>query len=159
MKRAIIGFATAMAVVGAVSPLPNAAATATDAGFVVDVTLSTKAAARLAELGESIELSAYWYGEATKAARRQADEVGQITLGDEKHQISGSGGRAVFSGASFDRRRLRLVTGGRALMNLNVYTARRRHPDNLLSCDLFDDDMALAAAKPIAIHCKLIEEH
>lgn len=129
------------------------------AGFTVVVTLSPRAADRLARLGESIELSAYWYGEATKAAKKRADEVGQIHLGDEKHVISGAGGTATFDGASFDAKKLSWVVGGKAMMNLNVYTARRKHPDNLLSCDLFDDDMALAVEKPVAIHCRLIEEH
>jgi hypothetical protein len=150
----VFGILVALAIGG-----PASAAGAGGAGFTVNVTLSPRAADRLARLGESIELSAYWYGEATKAAKKRADEMGQIYFGQEKRLLPGSGGTVVFDGASFDAKKLPWVVGGKAMMNLNVFTARKKHPDNLLTCDLFDDDMALAVAQPIAIHCKLIEEH
>ncbi|TBW37580.1 hypothetical protein EYW49_10745 [Siculibacillus lacustris] len=141
--------------------LPAAAkdATPVSAAFTVDVSLSPRALARLTQLREGIVVSALYYGEATRAARKKADEMGQIALGDEKALLPATGGRAAIRGANFDPRKVDWVVDRKAMVNINVFTARRSDPNNLLSCDLFDDALTLAVAGPIPISCKLIEEH
>jgi hypothetical protein len=69
-------------------------------GFSVDVSLSAPAAAKLNALKEKIVVSVLWYGEPTSAARKRADEMGQIDLGTEQVRLPASGGRAEITGRS-----------------------------------------------------------
>ena len=61
-------------------------------GFSVDVSLSSAAVAKLNALKERIVVSVWWSGESTRAARKCADEMGQIHLGAEQVRLPGSGG-------------------------------------------------------------------
>ena len=44
------------------------------------------------------------------------------------------------------------------MVNVNVYSARRSGPDNILDCDFFDDALTLAQQASLTLHCKLIGE-
>ena len=44
------------------------------------------------------------------------------------------------------------------MLNVNVYSARRTNPDNILSCDFFDGKLSSAVRKTPTLHCTLIEE-
>lgn len=127
--------------------------------FSVDVALSPKAAARLAALNEKIAVAAYWFGEPTRAARRHANEMGQISLGTEEIRIPGTGGRAQMTGQPAQAEHFGWVKDGAVQVNVNVFSARQSGPNNILACDLFEDAAALAHARPIPLLCKLIEEH
>lgn len=136
-----------------------AAAAENKMAFTVDVSLSPKAAARLAALNEKITVAAYWFGEPTKAARRHANEMGQISLGTEEIRIPGNGGRAQMTGQAAQAEHFVWVQDGAVQVNVNVYSARQSGPNNILACDLFEDSAALAHSRPIPLLCKLIEEH
>lgn len=127
-------------------------------GFSVQVSLSAAAATRLAQLREAITVSVVWYGEPTKAARKFADEMGQIDLGTETVGLPGTGGTAVVTGAAVKVAHVDRVKNRAVNVNVNVFSARRSAPDNLLSCDLFDDALTLTRPGPVAIHCRLIGE-
>lgn len=127
-------------------------------GFALDVSLSRAAATKLASTKEGIEIAAYWYGEPTKAAKKRADDMGNINLGQEKARLPGTGGRAEISGKGAKVKDVGLTQGGAVKVNLNVYSARLGNKDNILDCSFFDDDLKLARLKPIAVLCKLIGE-
>lgn len=127
--------------------------------YRVVVTLSPAAAREMATKREEIIVSASYYGEPTKTAKKEADEMGQIDLGGEDVRLGSAGGTAAMVGKGFRAARIVHVVGREAHLNLNVYSARRSGPDNLLDCDFFDDTVKLAESKPIAIHCKLIGEN
>ncbi|MER9250709.1 hypothetical protein NKI59_02675 [Mesorhizobium sp. M0598] len=76
-----------------------------DLGFDVNVTLSKKAAAKLAVEKEGIVVFASYYGDPKRSAAKHANEVGQIDLTpqDEEVEIAGTGGRARISGARSTR--------------------------------------------------------
>ena len=61
------------------------------------------------------------------------------------------GGAAVDTGAL-------AYIGGPVMLNMNVYSARRAGPDNVLECDLFDGLLTRASTAPIELRCGLIEE-
>lgn len=126
--------------------------------FSIAVTLSPAAAKRVGGLKEAITVSASYYGEPTKAAAKKADEIGQIDLGGEDQRLGSAGGTATFSGKGFKAERLGWVVRGEGQVNVNVFTARLVHPDNLLDCGLFEDSLAAAAGRTIPITCKLIGE-
>jgi hypothetical protein len=140
--------------------LPSVPASAVDGamGFSIDVSLSPQAAAKLAALKEQIVVSVLWYGEPTKAARKHADEMGQIDLGKEEARLPGSGGRAEITGRSVQLKQLDWVKDRAVQVNVNVFSARLSGPNNILNCDLFDDNVVVARSKSVQIACKLIEE-
>ncbi len=140
-----------------VATLPAAAQPAVQP-FTVEVQLSPKAAARLAALRESISLAAVYYGDPMPAARRFADSMGQIPLGNEDVTIPGQPGSVTFTGSMVPLAKLALIRNHDVKVNLNVFSARRSGPDNILNCDLFEDSVALATRRPVRIKCKLIAE-
>jgi hypothetical protein len=70
--------------------------------------------------------------------------------------IPGASGRAVITGKTVNTSRIRWVK--EFDVNINVFTARRSSPDNLIDCDFYQDAVAKVQAKPLAISCKLIGE-
>jgi hypothetical protein len=130
-----------------------------DMGFDVDVTLSKKAAAKLAAEKEGIVVFASYYGDPKRSAEKHANEIGQIDLTpqDEEVAIPGTGGRAHISGAKVDTKRLDWLAGP-AKVNVNVASARKSSSDNLLNCDFIDGALADVRKAPVTLHCYLIEE-
>jgi hypothetical protein len=131
-----------------------------DMGFDINVTLSKKAAAKLASQKEGIVAFASYYGDPKRSAEKHANEIGQISLTpqDEEVELPGSGGPAHISGAKVDTKRLDWLAGP-PKVNLNIASARKSSSDNLLSCDFIDGPLANVRKAPIALHCSLIEEH
>jgi hypothetical protein len=126
-------------------------------GFSVTVSLSPKAAARLAHPKETIMISADFYGDANAKGQRMQNDGGQIVLSpSQKDEIPGAG-VAKFHGPRYDKTRLAYVDDGLQVL-INVFSGRHSSPDNLLDCDFFQDKIAVAARTTIPIHCKLIGE-
>jgi hypothetical protein len=127
-------------------------------GFSVDVSLSAPAATKLDSLKEKIVVSVLWYGEPTKAAKKRADEMGQIDLGTEQVRLPGSGGRAEIKGRSVQLKHIEWVQNRAVRASVNIFSARLSGPDNYLDCGIFDNTVVVARAKPVQIACKLIGE-
>jgi hypothetical protein len=148
------------ACLGVMAPVAQAsAAPAWTVGpaFSVTVSLSPKAAARLAHPKETIMISADFYGDSNGKNRKLENDVGEIDLApSQKDEIPGAGA-AQFHGPRYDASKLAYVDANGLQVLINVFSGRHSSPDNLLDCDLFQDKIALAA-KGIAIHCKLIGE-
>jgi hypothetical protein len=126
--------------------------------FAVQVSLSPKAAARLARPKETIVISADFYGDANARGRRRENEIGQIVLSPtQKDEIAGAG-VARFHGPRYDKTLLGDVDANGLQVLINVFSGRHSSPDNLLDCDLFQDKVSIAAKATIPIHCKLIGE-
>jgi len=128
-------------------------------GFSVDVSLSSPAAAKLNALKEKIVVSVLWYGQPTSAARKRADEAGQIDLGTEQVRLPGSGGPAAITGRSVQVKHIDWVKNRAVRVNVNIFSARLSGPDNYLDCGVFEDTVVVARSKPVQMVCKLIGEH
>jgi hypothetical protein len=139
------------------APVPSAAPDG-GMGFSVDVSLSSAAAARLNALKEKIVVSVFWYGEPTKAARKRADERGQIDLGTEEVRLPASGGRGEITGKTVEIKHIDWVKGRAVRVNVNVFSARLSGPNNYLDCGAFEDAVAIARSKSVQMTCKLIGE-
>jgi hypothetical protein len=135
-------------------PIPT---TSEPFAFQVKVSLSEKAAATLQHLNEGIVISASYSGKPRPSARQHADQIGQIALGIQNVEIPGKPATVIVNGSSVKRGRLPWVHGP-VLLNVNVYSARRSGPDNILACDFFDGRLRSAFRQPVQIHCSLIEE-
>jgi len=125
--------------------------------FQVRVTLSDKAAATLKRLNEGIVISAAYSGDPRPAARKHADQIGRIALGIQNVEIPGRPAAVIVSGSHVKRGRVAWIRGP-VLLNVNVYSARRSGPDNILACDFFDGTLKSAARRIVPIHCSLIPE-
>ena len=124
----------------------------------VEVVLSPAAQADLLAKSEGVVLEAVYGGDPTAEASSQANEFGLIELGKTVHQLSPSGGEANLSDDALDRNRLSLVVGQPQVM-INVRSALKASPNNLLSCDLYWDSVQAASERPIRIPCKLLSEN
>ena len=125
--------------------------------FQVRVSLSEKAAATLQHRNEGIVISASYSGKPRSSAKQHADQVGQIALGNQNVEIPGKPATVIVNGSSVQRGRLSWVRGP-VLLNVNVSSARRSGPNNILACDRFDGRLRSAFRQPVQIHCSLIEE-
>ena len=152
MRRACLAAATLA--VAAAMPAAAAPPRTADLSFTVTLSFTPEALARLTRLREGMVIDASYYGDPLKRYAGRADEVGRIDLGNDRQVVEPARRRVLLSGAAIDRRRLGWLAGPVGV-NVNVYSARRRGPDNILDCNAFDD--TLAKARPtVAIHCGLL---
>ncbi len=126
--------------------------------FTVQITLSEKAATTLAKTSEAMVVSASYSGQPIPTAAKYADEIGQIDLGVENIEVPGKAATVRVTGSKVNRAHVLWVKGP-ILLNVNVYSARRSGPDNILACDFFDGTLQQAVRKPISLHCSLIAEN
>jgi hypothetical protein len=125
-------------------------------GFIVNVSVSPKAATRLAALKEKITVAADYEGFPVPSKMNKAGEMGQIGLGGEAVTIPGTGGRATITGKNLKMNRISWVKDVQVL--INVFSARLSGPDNILDCSIFEDSVSKAQRMPVNIRCGLIEE-
>jgi hypothetical protein len=125
--------------------------------FSVEITLSQKAAAKLAALHEGIIVSASYSGDPAPGAEKHTDEIGRIDLGRDEIEVPGKAGTVRVPGTKIKRDHFAWVKGP-VLLNVNVYSARHTGPDNILACDFFDGNLQDAIRKPMSLHCSLITE-
>ncbi len=123
--------------------------------FKATLAYTKEAARRLEKSGEGVVVDAYWYGAPTPAHRRDADQIGQIVV-DRFRRVLSPRTRDVLIAARDERsRRIEWLVNRRVLVNVNVYSARRTSPDNLLDCTFFDDTVALAR-EGVHLRCGLL---
>jgi hypothetical protein len=135
-----------------------AQSSAVSSSFDVQITLSQKAAAKLESLPEGIVIAAAYSADPVPSAEVHANQNGQIDLGRETVEISGRPQFTHVAGPHFGDT-LMAETRGPVQLNVNVYSARRSGPDNILNCGFFDGNLQAAIRKPLAIHCSLISEN
>lgn len=125
--------------------------------FSVALTLSPKAAAKIAETGERIMVVAMFNAMPKPGSKVEQDGAGPLDLGQASVTLDGVG-TANFAPFTLYAKDLAETEGEPDLL-INVWTARQTSEDNLLSCDLWQGPLAtIPNDKPIPIACKLIEE-
>jgi hypothetical protein len=125
--------------------------------FDIQILLSQRAAAKLESLSEGIVIAATYSADTAPGAERHADQIGRIDLDRKTAVISGRPQFVHIAGPRIAHSLL-AETHGPILLNVNVYSARRSGPDNILNCDFFDGNLAEAVRKPLTLHCSLINE-
>lgn len=122
--------------------------------YVVQLALSPAAASKLSSSGETVRVSASYYGTAVPGV--PAGDDGEVGLANETVDLP-SGTTAVnLGGISIAESDIRKTREGRPLLLINVYTSRKVFADNLLNCGIYQGDAALAGQ--VEINCKLIGE-
>lgn len=149
------------------SPEPSTAAARPDAAasptrprvrtFTVKVSLSDAAAAQFDRSGETVIVSASYFGiPKPDTPKSDIDDIGQVDLGDITKELPGAGS-AVFVGSAVPPGKLAFISG-RPQVNINVFSGRHSSSDNLLGCDMFQGSVDFAAEKPLELHCALLTE-
>lgn len=125
--------------------------------FTVDVTLSDAAKEQFGLSGETVIVGATYFADPADDAEKDiVNDIGQVDLGSALVTLSGEG-QAAFGSSGLQRDRLDFIEG-KPQVNINVWSGRKSSPNNLLDCDMFQDAIAVAASKPVAIDCRLLEE-
>lgn len=127
-------------------------------GFEVDLSFSQAAASKLQALKEGVVIAAYYSGEPAAGAEEHADQIGMIDLGEDRTERDGEPAVVAIPGKGDIETRLHWVKDGEPLVNINVHSARRSGPDNLLDCDVYDGPLKAIAGSTTKIGCKLIGE-
>lgn len=125
--------------------------------FTVSVKLSPKASAKLKKMGETIIVSASFFGYPTRAAQSKAECSGEIGLGSVDKELE-KPGVAIFEGSTYDKSKLSLIENQEPLLLINVFSGRKSSEDNLLDCSVFQDTVHRAVKDGVSIDCKLIGE-
>ncbi|WP_157692515.1 hypothetical protein [Granulibacter bethesdensis] len=137
--------------------MANAKHSEQPAPFAVDVTLSPLARQTLLKRHEAITVAVFYDGLPTPATQKEATE-GEIALGQEKTTLPATGGRTTISGSGFRQKNLDKIIPDSARILINVYSARRSGPDNLLDCTSHEGPLPRQGGKTIPVHCRLIGE-
>ncbi|MCF8509297.1 MAG: hypothetical protein K9G83_11205 [Hyphomonadaceae bacterium] len=145
----------------ACSPAPTAegpvaaAAPASPYAFDVALTLTPRAAEKLVSTKERVIVAGMFWGAPNAAAKSTADEMGQIPLGEDLVEVAPENATITVPAASFDPAQLPNVEGAPQVL-VNVYSARKTHEDNLLSCGIYEGPVAMAQKQAVDIRCDLI---
>lgn len=123
----------------------------------VRVGLSPKARKTLAQGHEGIIVSASWNGTPVPQKQDAADEIGAIDLGTADITLPTYDSLAQFPPSSLKTERLSWIKGS-VHVNVNVFSARRHWPDNILSCDVIDGVLTKVGHHVITLNCSLISE-
>lgn len=140
------------------APAPEAAPQAAGAvrgpyGFDVQLTLTPRAAEKLVATQERVIVDGMYWGLPKPGVA--ADEIGQVPLGNDMVEAAPENAAVLVPGAAFDTQRLADIEGAPQVL-VNVYSARKTHTDNLLSCGIYEGPVAMAQEKPVEIQCDLI---
>ena len=124
-------------------------------GFDIKVRFDDRTTLTLAQIGESVVVSAFYFGDPSANGQAHADEMGQIWLGNEDVEID-SLDQTVHLKAALDDKGLGWINGA-PRVNINIYSARHADPNNLLNCEIFEDDIAVAQARAPLLRCVMLE--
>jgi len=132
---------------------PAAEAPPSPYAFEVKLTLTPRAVEKLVTTQERVIVDGMYWGLPKPGV--EADEIGQVPLGADMVEAAPENAAVRVPGAAFDATRLADIEGAPQVL-VNVYSARKTHADNLLSCGIYEGPVAMAQQKPVEIQCDLI---
>ncbi len=139
---------------------PAAAASAAPNPYAFDVQLAftPRAAEKLAAMNERVIVDAMYFGLAARPDAPGVDDHGmEVGLGSDEVEAAPENAVVKAPGSGFDPTHLASITGEPEVL-VNVYSARRSHADNLLSCGIYQGPVKMARQKPVQIQCDLIQD-
>ena len=140
-----------------VAPGDEAATAAGPYAFDLNLTLTTRAVEQLARTDERVIVNAMYYGSPISDDARGIDKEGmEIPLGSIEIEVAPESAAVKVTGEGFDATYLTSVKGDPEVL-INVYSARKTHENNLLSCGIYQGPISMAQKKPVDIDCDLIE--
>ncbi|MDK8873303.1 hypothetical protein JWJ88_15265 [Paracoccus methylovorus] len=146
------------ALLAGLSALPVFATEKHALGFDVAISLSSKAEAALKSTHEGISLSATYYGEPHPGDEKHTNAMGMVDLGAEDINLPDGARTVHVTGKTVSADRLRLISGG-PMVNVNLFSSRKSHDDNILACDFIDGAVSSLRSGPVYLRCGLITEN
>lgn len=141
----------------AVTPTAETAEAANPYAFEVNLTLTPRAAERLSSTDERVTVSAVYYGlPVSDTAPGVNDEMGEVELGGEDVEVMPQSSVVKVPGTGFDPAHIKSVKGEPEVL-VNVYSARKTHENNLISCGIYQGPVSMAQKKPVDVQCDLID--
>jgi hypothetical protein len=137
---------------------PEVAVATSEQDVMFELGFTEYALMRLAELGETVTISAMYYGEPLpEVAETMTEADGPFyVVGTYETIVNPVDQTISVSGAGVDTAKLANLTGA-PVVNVNIFTSRTMHPDNLITCTLIDGDVAELRAKPPATLCEMLD--
>ena len=122
----------------------------------ITVNLSPAAKAEFARTGESILLDVVYGGDPTQAGQSRVNELGVVELGRVKREVK-DGEATTLSEDVLNKSLLEMTIGQPQLM-VNVISAKKASPQNVLNCEFYWETLAVAGKNGVTIPCKLLSE-
>ncbi len=119
--------------------------------YVVNVTFTPAAAARLKADGLPAQLEAYYYGAPIDAVKEKANEQGQVELGLDQVSIDPATPTVTVKGDGFDLAHRDKVVDGKVTVQLRVYSQTAAPND--LKCTTVTAALSDIQAKAPTISC------
>lgn len=129
------------------------------AGFGYDVALSFTPAAidKVTKRGDTVTISALYYGNATPASVSLADPSdGTIHLNTDHVEVEAKDQTVHMTGEGVNTPNFDKITGKKPLVQLNVFASRAGKKDPVIACSVFQDYVASAQAAPVKIRCDVV---
>ncbi|RYD94386.1 MAG: hypothetical protein EOP61_21775 [Sphingomonadales bacterium] len=140
-----------------VAAVPEAETPKSPYSFDVNLTLTPRAAEMLASTDEAVNVAAMYYGEPVNETSPGIDEHGmEIGLGRDDIEVAPKSALVIAPGTGFDATNIASVKGEAEVL-VNVYSARKTHKNNLISCGIYQGPISMAQKKPVDIKCDLID--
>ncbi len=135
----------------------EAAAPVSPYAFEINLTLTARAAEKLVSTDERVIINATYYGlpvsdDAPGLDREDMD----IGLGSSEIEVGPESAVVKVTGEGFDKTYMTSVKGEPEVL-VNVYSARKTHENNLISCGIYQGPVSMAQKKPVDIQCDLID--
>lgn len=147
----------------ACSPAPDAAgpeaglaAPPNPYAFEVNLTFTPRVAEKLAATKERVIVDAAYFGAAASETAPGVDDYGQdVGLGGDMIEVDPVNALVKAPGTGFDPTNIASIKGEPEVL-VNVYSARKTHTDNIISCGIYQGPVKMAQKQSLDIRCDLI---
>lgn len=124
--------------------------------FEVNLTLTPRAAEKLVATNERVIVASMYFGVPVSDTAPGIDDHGmEVGLGGDDIEVAPENAVVKAPGTGFDPTYLTSIKGDPEVL-VNVYSARKTHADNLLSCGIYQGPVSMAQKQPVDIQCDLI---
>ena len=130
----------------------SGAALAQDSTISFGLGFDPATSAALTARGEMVIISAWYFGDPARPEVK-VDEIGQVYLGGEELTIYPLD-QQITLGTNLANAKLGDVIA--PMVNINIFTARQTHEDNLIDCDFIEGPVAEIAAQDLILTCTLL---
>jgi hypothetical protein len=125
--------------------------------FSVKTSLSEAAKARLQSTKEGIEVSVAFDGDGTPEQGVKTAPHREVFLCHSEKRMDHQN-VATFSNLTFPLERFNRLSSIDYFVNVNVFSARLSHTNNILDCGFFEEPISTVRSSGVNIQCSLIEE-
>lgn len=125
--------------------------------FTISIRLSAQAAAKLHSLHESIKVRVVFDGDGEEVPSVKTAPHRAVYLGYVEKEVNDKN-IAEFKGEKVPEKDWNRLFNKDYFVTINVFSARKALPDNILFCDIIEEKIESMRDKISEVHCSLISE-